>query len=75
MIIYLSGPLFTLAERAWNHSLADMLRRRGIKVLLPQEISSNHDHRQHIFKKNVEAIKKCDINGNYPNPDKPEPNK
>ena len=61
MVIYLSAPLFTLAERSWNRSLADMLRRRGLKVLLPQEISSAHDHGKHIFQKNVQAIQECDV--------------
>jgi len=61
MQIYLSAPLFTLAERSWNRSLADMLRRRGIKILMPQEISSAHNHAKHIFQKNISAIKECDI--------------
>ena len=60
-MIYLSAPLFTLAERSWNRSLAEMLRRRGMKVLLPQEISSAHDHGKTIFEKNVKAIQECDV--------------
>ncbi|MBW1691858.1 MAG: nucleoside 2-deoxyribosyltransferase [Deltaproteobacteria bacterium] len=61
MIIYLSAPLFTLAERAWNSSLANTLRRRGMKVLLPHEMSSAHDHGIHVFQKNVKAFQECDM--------------
>jgi nucleoside 2-deoxyribosyltransferase len=43
--IYVAGPLFTAAERAWNLVLAQDLRRRfpGITVLLPQEFCAAFD--------------------------------
>lgn len=34
--IYLAGPLFTAAEREWNERLAEELRAKGCKVVLPQ---------------------------------------
>lgn len=37
MRIYLAGPLFTQAERAWNRRLADALVDGGHVVFLPQE--------------------------------------
>jgi nucleoside 2-deoxyribosyltransferase len=37
MRIYLAGPLFTQAERAWNRALAEALTVAGHSVFLPQE--------------------------------------
>lgn len=37
MTIYLAGPLFTAAERAWNASLAQEFRKLDLTVVLPQE--------------------------------------
>lgn len=37
MKLYLAGPLFTTAERAFNKQLADRLAAGGHEVLLPQE--------------------------------------
>jgi nucleoside 2-deoxyribosyltransferase len=36
MRLYVAGPLFTQAERAWNERLADALTSAGHKVFLPQ---------------------------------------
>lgn len=36
MRLYLAGPLFTQAERAWNLQLAHALTEAGHKVFLPQ---------------------------------------
>jgi nucleoside 2-deoxyribosyltransferase len=36
MNLYLAGPLFTQAERAWNLRLAAMLTQAGHSVFLPQ---------------------------------------
>lgn len=43
--IYLAGPLFTAAERAWNTSLAAELRRArpGWTIALPQDFCSHVD--------------------------------
>lgn len=37
MKIYLAGPLFTSAERAWNKQLEQLLVQIGHEVFLPQE--------------------------------------
>ena len=37
MHLYLAGPLFTQAERAWNASLARLIARGGHSVFLPQD--------------------------------------
>jgi len=36
MKLYLAGPLFTQAERAWNVRMADRLAEAGHSVFLPQ---------------------------------------
>jgi len=36
MRIYLAGPLFCQAERAFNLQLAEKLEERGLTVFLPQ---------------------------------------
>ena len=36
MYLYLAGPLFTQAERAWNVRLGDELTKAGHSVFLPQ---------------------------------------
>jgi nucleoside 2-deoxyribosyltransferase len=36
MRLYVAGPLFTQAERAWNERLADALTSAGHEVFLPQ---------------------------------------
>jgi nucleoside 2-deoxyribosyltransferase len=40
--VYLAGPLFTNAERAWNDWLAGALRQRGFNVILPQAEATRH---------------------------------
>lgn len=40
--IYLAGPLFTAAERAWNDRLAAALRGKGFEVVLPQEEATKY---------------------------------
>ncbi len=37
MHLYLAGPLFTQAERAWNVALAGLIARGGHSVFLPQD--------------------------------------
>ena len=37
--LYLAGPLFTYAERHWNHGLATGLVNAGHQVWLPQEMA------------------------------------
>lgn len=43
MRIYLAGPLFTTAERAWNAEIATALRDAGHEVFLPQEQEPGRD--------------------------------
>ena len=57
MYLYLAGPLFTQAERAWNVALADRLTRAGHSVFLPQtEV-------QAIASLDAETIFQVDVNG------------
>jgi len=45
MKIYLAGPLFTEAERAFNLELAHLLEKEGHEVYLPQrEMSGGGRH-------------------------------
>jgi nucleoside 2-deoxyribosyltransferase len=43
MKLYLSGPLFSAAERAWNEQLAASLRNGGHEVFLPQDKETGMD--------------------------------
>jgi len=57
--IYLAGPLFTDAQRAFNRQAADGLRRAGCTVFLPQDTQTNvteTDWQDTVFKRNCEGI-------------------
>ncbi len=72
MIIYLAGPLFTLAERRFNADLADRLRQAGHEVLLPQEFETADKTARDIFVDDVAAIDRADVvvaNMDGPDPD------
>ena len=43
MKLYFAGPLFSAAERDWNHQLATALRRGGHEVFLPQDQEPGKD--------------------------------
>lgn len=43
MRLYVAGPLFTTAERAWNAEVASALRAAGHEVFLPQEQEPDDD--------------------------------
>ncbi len=43
MKLYFAGPLFSAAERDWNHALATALRAAGHEIFLPQEQESGKD--------------------------------
>jgi nucleoside 2-deoxyribosyltransferase len=64
-VIYLAGPLFTVAERRWNLDLANALRAHGLRVFLPQEEATRrasgkaHDARDR-FEMSIELIGRCD---------------
>jgi nucleoside 2-deoxyribosyltransferase len=59
--IYLAGPLFTAAERAFNAALAEALRQRGHEVFVPQEHEQRHAPAQQIFDRDVEGIDKAEL--------------
>ena len=72
MKIYLAGPLFSAAERAFNVLLADRLRTAGHKVWLPQESEQRSLSARQIFEKDVEGVDWADVvvaNMDGPDPD------
>ena len=56
MKIYLAGPLFNAAEREFNVKLANLLRKYGHEVWLPQEHEQREQSAAEIFKKDVEGL-------------------
>lgn len=56
MKIYLAGPLFSTAERAFNVRLTAILRRMGHDVWLPQESEQESMTPKEIFAKDVEGV-------------------
>ena len=63
MHIYLAGPLFTQAERAWNLGLAERLQAAGHTVFLPQaEVSAIASlHAATIFQGDVDGVRSADV--------------
>ncbi len=57
MHLYLAGPLFTQAERAWNANLATSIAEGGHSVFLPQ------DAVKAITSLDADAIFRIDIDG------------
>ena len=62
MNLYLSGPLFTQAERSWNFRLAALLSGAGHSVFLPQaEIPAIEDlDVGTIFRLDVDGVRSAD---------------
>jgi nucleoside 2-deoxyribosyltransferase len=56
MKIYLAGPLFNTAEREFNAKLANLLRKQGHDVWLPQENEQRDKTAKEVFDKDVEGI-------------------
>jgi nucleoside 2-deoxyribosyltransferase len=57
MHLYLAGPLFTQAERSWNHTLAAALEAAGHSVFVPQlEV-------QNLSRLEADAIFRVDLDG------------
>lgn len=54
--VYLAGPLFTIAERQFNESLAKELRDLGYAVFLPQEEEPREISARAIFEMDVSGI-------------------
>src|ERR1700741_2072256 len=72
MKVYLAGPLFSAAERAFNLLLADRLRTAGHKVWLPQEAEPRSKSARQIFEKDVEGLDWAEVvvaNMDGPDPD------
>ncbi len=55
MLVYLAGPLFTLAERRFNRELAAALESLGLTVILPQEV----DHEPHAAADPDHVFRRC----------------
>ena len=55
MKIYLAGPLFSSAERAWNKQLEQLLVQLGHEVFLPQE--------KELAQRTAKAILEADLIG------------
>ena len=56
MRIYLAGPLFTAAERAFNVRLRDLLMAAGHEIWLPQDHEPRDKSPAAIFGMDVEGI-------------------
>ena len=72
MRIYLAGPLFTAAERAFNRRLRDSLVGYGYEVWLPQEHEPPSRNAKDIFLTDVEGLDSSDVvlaNMDGPDPD------
>jgi len=61
MRIYLAGPLFTAAERAFNTRLRDLLAAVGHEVWLPQDHEPRDKSAAAIFEMDVEGMKWSDV--------------
>ena len=59
--IYLAGPLFSLAEQAFNAELARFLESEGFEVWLPQEHEPRDKTARAIFEMDVAAIDWADM--------------
>jgi nucleoside 2-deoxyribosyltransferase len=62
MKLYLAGPLFTQAERAWNVSLAERIAEAGHSVFLPQvEVQAIETlDAETIFRVDVDGVRSAD---------------
>jgi nucleoside 2-deoxyribosyltransferase len=56
MKIYLAGPLFTSAERAWNKQLEQLLVQMGHEIFLPQEKELNERTARAIFEADLAGL-------------------
>jgi nucleoside 2-deoxyribosyltransferase len=61
MRIYLAGPLFTAAARAFNRRLRDLLQQYGHEVWLPQEHEPRSRAARDIFFTDVEGLDSSDV--------------
>lgn len=63
MRIYLAGPLFSQAERAWNAELAARLSAAGHQVFLPQEAIGGLERLEAdaIFQLDVGGVRSAEV--------------
>ena len=63
MKIYFAGPLFSLAERAFNSKLVGILREKyNYEIFLPQESKENkNSDTMSIFLSDEKGVKDCDV--------------
>ena len=61
MKIYLAGPLFSAAERAFNARLRDLLVAANHQVWLPQEREPRRKGARYIFKADIQGIDWAEI--------------
>lgn len=61
MKIYLAGPLFTVAERAFNARLGALLRAAGHEVVVPQEAETQGNTARALFEGCVAGIDWADV--------------
>jgi nucleoside 2-deoxyribosyltransferase/predicted secreted protein len=64
--VYLAAPLFSEAERSYNRSIEDLLRKNFFDVYLPQQAGDDSEIRDKaeqglIFSKNLKALESADI--------------
>ncbi len=72
MKLYLAGPLFTAAERAFNRRLKKLLEGLGYEVWLPQEHEPRSRAARDIFLMDVSGLDSSDVvvaNMDGPDPD------
>jgi len=67
ILIYIAGPLFSVAEREFNRRVADALKERvnNCTVVLPQEyaatVAGTSGFLQKVFNYSLEHIRKSDV--------------
>lgn len=63
MRVYLAGPLFTEAERAWLDDLAKELRGHGVECFVPHETFAEAvpGSAAEIYRKDREGMQSCDV--------------
>ena len=58
--VYFAAPLFCKAELDFNAHVADILRRNGHEVYLPQEEEPGRDSAE-IFRSDLAAVDACEV--------------
>ncbi|MFM9107400.1 MAG: nucleoside 2-deoxyribosyltransferase [Chloroflexota bacterium] len=67
MRVYMAGPMFTAADKAWNLGLARRLRGHGFGVFCPNESEPNEDTTREtvtarlIYDVDIAALESCNV--------------